>query len=145
MSLPLSTWDHCVTSCRNLHESDWRLTRWTDLDTVLPFPDPVEFILLVLSLYWLLFCCATRSKLHINIHTEALTHILYTELSTSCYQLYLLNVEKKIKVNSPGFSFTVTRLKMVGCREKQGNQNYSCINKNNIKHISLQLMIILYY
>lgn len=36
---------------------------FTDLDTVLLFPDPVEFILLPLSLNWFLFCSATRPKL----------------------------------------------------------------------------------
>lgn len=71
MSPPLSTSDHCVNSCRNLHESDWRLMRWTDLDTVLLFPDPVEFILLPPSLNRLLFWSAARPKLHTYINKQA--------------------------------------------------------------------------
>lgn len=63
-----------LRSCRNLRESDLKLTRWTDLDTVLLFPDPVEFILLPPSLKRLLFWSAARPKLHtyINKHAEKL-------------------------------------------------------------------------
>lgn len=124
------------------------LTRWTDLDTVLLFPDPVEFILLPPSLYRLLFWSAARPKLHANIHTHKHKGTVErreqregrergdTKLST-CSISYLLIAKDEMQVSSPGFSFIVTRLEMVGCREKQRIElAHIWILANNASHVT---------
>lgn len=92
----------------------------------------------------LLICCKTKATCK-HSHTQTQGHSREereergergdTKLSTSSIS-YLLTAKDK-SVSSPGFSFIVTGLKMVGCREKQRNElAHIWIITNNVVRVA---------
>lgn len=126
MSLPAAPLSTC-----NRRAASRAPAGWTDLDTVLLFPDPVEFILLPPSLNRLLFWSAARPKLHtyIDKHAEKLaqgkkkgswkctgnsSNYLQWRYDGMWWFFFFF-----VKVYSPGFSFIVGRQKVVGWKRKK--------------------------